>query len=162
DGARQIGTLIFDPAVLKDDAEISVSNSDGSQLQTLPVRLKLPESMRRTLRTPHEKGNEVVQIHNAYRIIGATRQSLGQIELKTDRPFPARDTALQLHVGRRFFLRELSGDLTGRSLTLTLSPEQFAGLNQGDQIVAFFNRPDRSGLSSQDIWYFGRLDKQKK
>jgi len=53
----------------------------------------------------------------------------------------------------------LSGDYTGRSLTLTLTPEMFAQLRDGADIVAFFNRPDRSGFADSDIWYFGKLNK---
>jgi hypothetical protein len=165
-GSQEIGTLIYDRAVLKpmlnDGAEISVSNYDGSQMFSLVERLKLPENVKARIQAARdniEVGNEVVSIHNAVRVIGATRQPLIQIEMKTSRPFPAKDVPLRLQVGKRFFLNELSGDPSGRSLTLTLTPETFAELKQGSEIIAFFDKPDRSGFAPHDIWYFGRLNK---
>jgi hypothetical protein len=165
-GSQEIGTLIYDRAVLKpmsnDGAEISVSNYDGSQMFSLVERLKLPENVKARIQAARdniEVGNEVVSIHNAVRVIGATRQPLIQIEMKTSRPFPAKDVPRRLQVGKRFFLNELSGDPSGRSLTLTLTPETFAELKQGSEIIALFDKPDRSGFAPHDIWYFGRLNK---
>jgi hypothetical protein len=84
-----------------------------------------------------------------------------QIELKTSRPFPVRDMPLQLQIGKRVFVDELSGDYTGRKLTLSLTPEMFAELKDGDEIVAFF-KPDRSGSADQEVWYFGKLEKARR
>jgi hypothetical protein len=169
DGSQEIGTLIYDRAVLKaalnGGAEIYVSNYDGSQMYSLIERLKLPENIKARIQAAREtleEGNEVVSIHSAVRTIGATRQPLVQIEMKTARPFPAKDVPLRLQIGKRFFLDELSGDPSGRSLTLTLTPQTFAELKQGSEIVAFFDKPDRSGLAPQNIWYFGRLKKDSK
>jgi hypothetical protein len=103
-----------------------------------------------------ERGNEVVSIHTAVRLIGATRLLLVQIELKTDRPFPVSDKPLQLQIGKRVFSDELSGEYTGRKLTLTLTPELFAALNEGDEIVAFFGNSDYTGAN---VWNFGKLRK---
>lgn len=104
-------------------------------------------------------GNEIVNIHNAVRLIGASRLPLVQMELKTSRPFPVRDVPLQLQIGKKVFIEELSGDYTGRKLTLTLTPEMFAELKDGDEIVAFFSKPDGNGSSDQDVWNFGKLSK---
>lgn len=168
-GSQEIGTLIYDRAVLKamlnDGAEISVSNYDGSQMYSLAQRLKLPENIKARIQAAREngeEGNEVVSIHSAVRAIGATRQPLVQVEMKTNRPFPAKDVPPRLQIGKRFFLDELSGDPSGRTLTLTLTPEIFAQLKQGSEIVAFFGKPDRSGFAPQNIWYFGRLNKDLK
>jgi len=103
-----------------------------------------------------EGGNEIVSIHNAVRLIGATRLSLIQIELKTDRPFPASEVPLRLQIGKRVFSDELSGDYTGRKLTLSLTPQLFAELNEGDEIIAFFDKPHGDGEHS---WNFGKLRK---
>ena len=105
------------------------------------------------------QGNEIVSIHNAVRLIGASRLPLVQMELKTSRPFPVRDVPLQLQIGKRVFIEELSGDYTGRKLTLSLTPELFAELKDGDEIVVFFSKPDGNGSSDQDVWYFGKLSK---
>jgi hypothetical protein len=78
-----------------------------------------------------------------------------QIELKTDRPFPAREVPLRLQIGKKVFSDELSGDYTGRRLTLSLTPQLFAELNEGDEIVAFFERPERG----ESFWNFGKLRK---
>jgi hypothetical protein len=101
------------------------------------------------------QANEIVSIHNAVRLIGASRLPVIQIELKTSRPFPVRDVPLQLQIGEKIFLDELSGDYTGRKLTLSLTPEMFAELKDGDEIVAFFSKPFAEG----DVWYFGKLNK---
>ena len=99
-------------------------------------------------------------IKNSARVIGGRRQPLVQMQLRTSRPFPARDSALQLQVGRRLFVDELAGDFTGRTLTLTLTPEMFAELSDGAAIMAFYGKPDGSGSSGNDVWYFGRLNKR--
>jgi hypothetical protein len=174
----EISALIYDPSVLRNGAEIAVSNMDSSEMLTLDGRLRLsnPQNDASSLRIKsdsearhatssiqrregRENGNEVVRIKSAVRLVGATRIPLVQVELKTSRPFPARETALKLQIGKRFFMNELTGDHAGRMLTLTLSEQMFAELNQGDEIVAFFDKPDRSGLAGPDIWHFGRLDK---
>lgn len=108
------------------------------------------------------QGNEVVSIHDAVRLIGASRLPLVQLELKTSRPFPVRDVPLQLQIGKRVFIDELSGDYTGRKLTLSLTPEMFAALQDGDEIVAFFSKPDAGGSADQDVWHFGKLAKGKR
>jgi hypothetical protein len=156
--AQQVGALIYDRAILREGAEISVSNADGSQV---PVgRLSLSEKFKVATSPVTEQGNSVVRIHSAARLIGATRQSLVQIELKTDRPFPAKDTALRLQVGRQIFSDELSGDASGRLLILTLARDQFAALRDSAEIVAFFDQPDRSGAAGKNVWCFGHLDKR--
>jgi hypothetical protein len=106
-----------------------------------------------------KQGNEIVSIHNAVRLIGASRLPLVQMELKTSRPFPARDVPLQLQIGNKIFIDELSGDYTGRKLTLSLTPEMFAELRDGDEIVAFFSKPDGNASADQDVWNFGKLNK---
>ena len=106
-----------------------------------------------------EQWNEVVSIHHAVRLIGASRLPLIQIELKTNRPFPVREAPLQLQIGKKVFKEELTGDHTGRRLTLSLTPEMFSELTDGDEIVAFFSRPDGPGFTEGDAWFFGKLVK---
>jgi hypothetical protein len=101
------------------------------------------------------KENEIVSIHNAVRLIGSSRVSLVQIELKTARPFPVKDIPLQLQIGKRVFLNELSGDYTGRNLNVSLTPEMFLELEDGAEIIAFFDKPE-----SGDVWHFGPLNKK--
>ncbi len=105
-----------------------------------------------------EKGrpaNEIVRIQTAVRLIGSTRISLVLIELKASQPFPVREAALQLQIGKKVFLHELSGDHTGRTLTLSLTPAMFAELEDGATVVAFFDKPEGG-----DVWSFGKLDKK--
>jgi hypothetical protein len=64
-----------------------------------------------------------------------------------------------LQIGKKVFIDELSGDYTGRKLTLSLTPEMFAELKDGDDIVAFFGKPDGNGSADQDVWNFGKLSK---
>jgi hypothetical protein len=117
-----------------------------------------PGSSSRRQEEDTRQGNEIVSIHNAVRLIGASRLPVVQIELKTSRPFPIKDAPLQLQIGKKVFVDELSGDYTGRKLTLSLTPEMFAELKDGDEIVAFFSKPFAEG----DVWYFGKLSKSSK
>ena len=177
--SQEVSTLIYDRSVLRDGVQISVSNSDGSEMYSLSDPLKYQSNVQgpaSSVKTSYESsaqaaktnvqplrdgedGNEVVGIKSAVRVIGATRMSLVQIELRTNRPFPPRDSALQLQIGKRFFLNELTGDFAGRTLTLTVTREMFAELKEGAAIVAFFDKPDRSGFAGRHVWHFGRLDK---
>ena len=154
-----VGALIFDEAVLQNGAEVAVSNSGGSRFQSLPERLVYQSRSSGGELALSEEGNVVVAIKNSARVIGGRRQALVQMQLRTSRPFPARDSALQLQVGRRLFVDELAGDFAGRTLTLTLTPEMFAELSDGAAIMAFYGKPDGSGSSGNDVWYFGRLNK---
>ena len=165
DDSNEIGAIIYDRFILKREMEISVSDVDGTRLYTLSEPLTLPADFREPKRITKQEqgagnGNAVTRIHTAVRTIGASKQKLVQIELRTNRPIPAKNSALQLQIGKRFFVNELSGDHTGRSLTLTLTAEMFASLKQGAEIVAFFDKPDLSGFSDQNIWRFGRLNKE--
>jgi hypothetical protein len=96
-------------------------------------------------------GNEVTRIRNVSRLIGSSRFPLVQIELKAAQPFPVGEKPLQLRIGNREFLNELSGDHTGRVLTLSLTPVMFAELDDGAEIVAFFDE--------RETWSFGKLQK---
>jgi len=156
-GANAIGVFIYDRSILRDGAEISVS--DGREVVTLPERLRLPKEFSATIQPLVEEGNSIVGIHSGLRIVGSVRQPLIQIEMRTDRPFPVRNAALELQIGKRFFQNELGGDPSGRTLTLSLTAKAFGELKDGAEVVAFFNSPDRSGASAKEIWYFGRLNK---
>jgi hypothetical protein len=161
DANPTVGALIFDEAVLRNGAEISVSNLAANRFQAFPDRLayqsRLSEAQSDLALV--EAGNAVMGIKNAARVIGGRRQPLVLIQLRTNRPFPARDSALLLQVGKRLFRDELSGDYTGRTLTLTLTPEMFAELKDGAAIMAFYDKPDGSGSTGNNVWYFGRLNK---
>lgn len=78
-----------------------------------------------------------------------------QIEMRTDRPFPIRNAALQVQIGKRSFVAGGAGPAAGVFLT----PEQFAQLKDGAEVIAFYNYPDRSGAFAKEIWYFGPLNK---
>jgi hypothetical protein len=103
------------------------------------------------------KGNEVVSIRNVVRLVGSGRIPLVQIELKTARAFPIKDAPLQLEIGKKIFVDELSGEFTGKKLTLSLTPEMFAELQDGDEIVASFG--GNTGNDPAEVWRFGKLKK---
>ena len=156
----EVGALIFDEAVLRNGAEISVSDLAANRFQSLAERLNYQaRSANRSELAMTEEGNVVVGIKNVARVIGGRRQPLVQLQLRTERPFPAREKALQLQVGKSLFLDELSGDHTGRNLTLTVTPEMFAELKDGASILAFYGKPDGSSSSGMNVWYFGTLNK---
>lgn len=102
-------------------------------------------------------GNEIVSIQRASRLIGASRLPVIQIQLRTNRPFPVQDIPLRLQIGNRIFVDELSGEYTGRRLTLSLTPEMYAELRDGEEIVAFFDSGNRP--SEGNVWRFGTLKK---
>ncbi|MFZ0062277.1 MAG: hypothetical protein WAL47_09580, partial [Pyrinomonadaceae bacterium] len=135
------------------------SVSNGRQFITLPERLRLPKEFSVAIEPIAEEGNQIVGIRSALRIIGSDRQRLIQIEMRTARRFPIRNAALNLQIGKRFFQNELGSDPSGHSLTVSLTPKLFAELEDGAEVIAFFNSPDRSGGAAKDIWYFGRLNK---
>lgn len=107
----------------------------------------------------NQGANQVVSIHDAVRLIGGSRLPLVQIELKTTHPFPVSEMPLQLQIGKRIFVDELSGDHTGRKLILSLTPEMFAELNDGDDIVALFAKPPAHETVAGEVWHFGKLRK---
>ena len=165
--ASEVGALVYDASVLREGAEVSVSNEDGSEMYSLPERIQnLSHIQGRTSKFKSsdednevEEGNVVASIRSAAGVTGNTHLPMVQIEFKTDRPLSGKDNALRMQIGRRFFLNEVSGDNTGRVLTLTLTPETFDELKDGAEIVAFLNRPNRSGYAGEDVWYFGKLRK---
>lgn len=152
-GAHAIGTFIYDRSILRDGAEISVS--DSREFVTLPERLKLPGEFKSTIEPLIEMGNAIVGIHSLLRIAGSVRRPMIQIEMRTDRPFAVRNAELQVQIGKESFMAGGAGPAAGVFLT----PEQFAQLKDGAEVIAFYNSPDRSGALAKDIWYFGRLNK---
>ena len=58
-----------------------------------------------------------------------------------------------------------SGKLEGKAAIITGGDSgigravAIAFAKEGADIVAFFNRPDRSGYADADVWFFGRLNK---
>lgn len=154
-GGQKIGALISDRSILREGAEIAISNRDGSQLHSLPERLKLPDNLKTTIEPIVEAGNSIVGIHSLLRMTGSIRRRLIQIEMRTDRPFPVRNAALEVQIGRKFF-RAGGADLNAG---VFLTPEEFAQLKDGAEVIAFYISPDRSGAFASEIWYFGRLNK---
>jgi hypothetical protein len=132
-----------------------------ASLSYVVVRMRATKTRARAedeIDVEHEDG-EIVGIHNATRLIGASRLPLVQIELKTSRPFPVRDVALQLQIGNKIFLDELSGDYTGRKLTLSLTPNMFAELKDGAEVIAFFGDVNVKPSAEKNVWRFGKLNK---
>lgn len=124
------------------------------KLRPRPERKANVDSSKSGVSSNHdrEERHGVVSMRHAVRIIGVTRRELVLIKMTTNNPFPVKDSALQLRVGERVFVEELSGDFTGRELILTLTPAMFDELKDGADIVAFFEGGDLS-------WHFGKLDK---
>ena len=82
-----------------------------------------------------------------------------QIEMRTARALPTRNARLEVQVGKQFFINQVAADTSRHSLTLNLSPDQFASLKDGADVVAFYISPNRSSTFANKIWYFGRLKK---
>jgi hypothetical protein len=122
------------------------------------ARRRSPDSSGRRQAAETKEENEIVSIRNTKRLIGSSQLPLVQIELKTSRPFPVRDVPLQVQIGTKVFVDELSGDHTGRKLMLSLTPEMFAELKDGDEVLAFFGKRADGG----EVWSFGKLRKSSR
>jgi len=153
-GAHAIATLIYDRSILRHGAEISVS--DSREFVTLPERLRLPKELLSTIEPLSEEGNSIVRIHSLLRIAGSVRRPMIQIEMRTNRAFPIRNAELQVQIGRESFMAGGAGS----TAAVFLTPEQFARLKDGAEVIAFYNSPDRSGALAKEIWYFRRLNKR--
>jgi hypothetical protein len=153
-GLGQIGTFIGDRSILEAGATISVQDSEG--MHWLPEVLKLPETFPVGIASVSHEGNVIVGIRRSFRVFGSVRQPLVQIELSTSRPFPVRNAALQVQIGKQFFSNELA-TING-SLIVSLPPEIFATLKNGAEVLAGFSFSRNGGLSDE-LRYFGRLDK---
>lgn len=138
------------PKARGNEEEVNRVNGD---LTTAAVGRRQEEGVREA---NESTGNQVVSIREVVRLIGASKLPVVQIELKTEHPFPIKATPLQLQIGKRVFVDELSGDYTGRRLTLSLTPEMFAELHDGDEIIASFAKPE---ATDGKVWHFGKLVK---
>ncbi len=58
-GFREAGTLIFDFSVLRDGAEMSLSNSDGTEMRSFPETLRLPNTLKNEILPKTENGNTI-------------------------------------------------------------------------------------------------------
>ncbi len=79
-----------------------------------------------------------------------------EIEVRSERAFPARDELTVLRIGSREFLLSRypeSGDT--HVLIFTLSADEFAATSAGDPVVVQYGRGEQL-----DRWYLGRLDKR--
>jgi hypothetical protein len=156
-GRNAIGVLIYDRSVLADGAEMAVWN--GRELVTLPERLRLPKEFTATIDPLVDEGNSIMAMQRGVRISDSVRERIVQIWMRTAREFPTRNAALELQIGKDFFMNELGTGLDGHSLTVIMTASRFEQLRAGADVVAFFIRPDRSGAFGKEIWYFGKLDK---
>jgi len=156
-GETKIATFIYDRSILKDGAIISVSNYNGSELYSLPERLKLPESFKATVRpSVIEEGNSYT-IRSALRIFGSIRKPLITIEFRTNRVFLIANDTYIVQIGKRFFQADASRQIASLSLT----PEQFAQLKDGDLLAVSYGDFVPSHGGGAGVWEFGKLDKSK-
>jgi hypothetical protein len=140
-------------------AKTSRNEEDGIRVngESLSAAEEEPEAVGSRVKQDASEGNQVVSIRDVVRLIGASKLPVVQIELKTAHPFPIKAVPLQLQIGKQVFVDELSGDYTGRKLTLSLTPEMFAELHDGDEIVASFGKRE---ATEGKVWYFGKLVKK--
>jgi hypothetical protein len=156
-GRNGIGVFIYDRSIVRNGAEISIS--DGKQVVTLPERLRVPDQFAAGFEK-NEEANQIIAIHSGVKGVGSLPpQRIIQITMQTERAFPVRNAALELQIGKQFFMYGLETDTTGHFLTLTLPANTFAQLKDGSDVLAFYNTPDRSGGGGADVWYFGSLKK---
>lgn len=155
-GPRQIGTLIYDRSILQAGTTISVQ--DNEDIHSLPEVLRLPDTFPTPIVSDAQKGNEIVSIRRVLRITGSEYQPLVQIEMRTNCRFPVRNAALQLQIGKQFFSKELGIGPDGSWLIVSLTPQVFAELKDGADVLAGFSF-NRGGGESSEFCYFGRLKK---
>ncbi len=156
-GETRIATFVYDRTVLKDGSIISVSNYNGSELFSLPERLKLPESFKATVPPSVVEEGNTYSIRSALRIFGSIRKPLITIEFRTSRTFPIANDTYIVQIGKRFFQADASGHIASLSLTL----EQFAQLKDGDLLAVSYGDFVPSHGGGAGVWEFGKLDKSK-
>ena len=163
-GGKGMAAIIYDRSILRDGAVIAVSNHNGGDLYYLPERLELPESFRATIRPPTTEDGNTYTIRTALRVKGSERQPLIEIGLRTNRPFPVGNNTMYVQLGKRFLpfsgFGQL-GQLGPGELVVSLTPQEFAQLKDGDWLMAAYGAPipSRSGMGGDLLWEFGPLAK---
>ncbi len=76
-----------------------------------------------------------------------------EIEVSSERPFPAINALVELQIGSRVFPLSRYKDGRLNTLIFTLTLDEFAQTTNGDRVVVHYE-PD-----SQGHWDFGPLDK---
>jgi len=159
-GPTAIGTFIYDRAILRDGALISVQDEKG--LSSLPEPLKLPQSFRASTKTVLEEGNAITSIHSALRIAGTLREPLVVIEFRTSRSLPqGLNDGYYVQIGKALFMGLSCADSKCQAMALQLTAREFAELKDGDLVaISYGSRlPDHSGSFGSRLWAFGPLNK---
>ncbi len=146
-GPSKISALIYNQSMLMEGADISIVDDRG-RTHSLPERLRLPDSVRTTIKPEAiEDGNGIVGIRSVLRIAGSERQRFVAIEMKTAKPLPITNIGYSVQIGRRFF--DAGGGHT--NWTVQLTEQQFAELKDGDRVAI--------GVGAFNTAYLGRLNK---
>jgi hypothetical protein len=104
--------------------------------------------------TPASAGNEVNTIESIR--TASTPEPKVEIEISSTKPFPVRDQIVILRIGTKdFYLSRPPSDGSLNTLIFMLTPDEFAQLDNGDQIVVQYGQGD----SEDDRRYYGILDK---
>lgn len=110
---------------------------------------------------------ERMRIRRAWRVTKSTRRPLVEMEFYSDRGFPALNAAVLLLVGEQYFHGGGYGDYEGHVLVFKLTPEEFAKLRSGDEVIVTYQGVDLRRESDCGcaetcrVWRFGRLNKRK-
>ena len=156
-GEEGVAAFITDRSILRDGAVISVSH-DGT-LYELPERLKLPPGIKANLKPAAVEAGNTTSIRSALRITGAVRQPLIEIEFQSGRKFPVMNSEYTAQIGKRFF-RNLFVDYGEGRAVLSLTPEEFAQLKDGDLMAVSAGGVVNYGAGGgPGVWLYGRLDK---
>lgn len=156
-GEEGVAAFITDRSILRDGAVISVSHN--GTLYELPERLKLPQSIKANLKPAAVEAGNTTNIRSALRITGAVRQPLIEIEFQTGRKFLIMNSDYTAQSGKRFF-RNLFVDYAAGRAVLSLTPEEFAQLKDGDLMaVSVVGVVNYGAGGGPGVWLYGRLDK---
>jgi len=113
--------------------------------------------------------NNKIRIRNILLVVKSSAQPLIEIELYSDRKFPALDSAVVLLMGDQVFH---GGGLEdeGHRLIFRVKPQEFAKTRNGERVIVTYqgNEPDKvheeNSADSKEqprLWRFGKLDKSK-
>ena len=106
-----------------------------------------------------------MRIRNVVRIAGNTRQTLYEIQLQSRRAFADPDQLPRLRVGDQRFATSRLGDVTRTTMIFVLTPEEFARVRTGDDVIVAYAVDDAHPAAADKgplrPWRFGKLDKSK-
>lgn len=151
-----VSAIFFNPAQLKDGAQISVASGAGcstSLLSTMKSRLQLPEGRKQPAHADADPGYRVKKIRTLPGRQESRDHEQVEIQLTTPVRFPASNEGLVLEFGGVEVMGDGYYGLEPNTLIFRMSAEEFSRAEDGKRIKVTHGRCSSGGAR------FGRLNK---